>query len=315
MKKSGKPCLAAIGSFVVGVTVRLPRMPLAGESLVADLFDYGPGGKGTNLAFAASRLGAEVRLVVKIGTDDFAQLADRLFTSEGIDTSWVYRSNTEATGIGLVYLSAETGENMIGFFPGANMTLTSDEVTRAFTDLAGVDIVTAQLEVPDDSVVTAFELAKRFGIPTLLNPAPARRIPVDLLSLTGTITPNNNELFQLLGLEVPVAPTIEEIENAARILQSHGPRNVVVTMGSRGAFVLAGDNIPVVVPPIPVTPVDTVGAGDSFNAGLAVSLASRKPILESARFATICGGLATQKIGTVNAMPYAEEIDAYKSTH
>lgn len=306
-----KPRIAVIGSFVVGITVRLPRMPLPGESLIADLFDYGPGGKGTNLAFAAARLGADVKLVVKLGSDDFANVADRLFAQEGLDTSNVYRSADETTGVGLVYLSSESGENTIGFYPGANMTLSSEEVALALSDLEGFDIVTAQLEVPIDAVATAFELARRYGVPTLLNPAPALPIPEHVLSLTDTITPNSNEVFQLLGLDVPIAPSKQQIEDAARTIQSRGPRNVVVTMGAQGAFVLTDDGTTVEVPPIAVKPVDTVGAGDSFNAGLAFYLAQKKPLLESSRFATICGGIATRKLGTMNAMPYADDIACF----
>lgn len=304
------PHLAVIGSFVVGVTVRLPRTPLPGESLVADLFDIGPGGKGCNLAVAAARLGARVDVIAKIGTDRFAAYAEDLFRQEELDTKRLLRSTTEPTGVGLVYLDGRSGENTIGVYPGANLELTAAEVTEALRGLEDVSLVSAQLEVRDEVVLRAFSWGRSLRITTLLNPAPARTLPDDLLGLTDIITPNANELFQLLGEDVP--PLEDQVlENAARRLQARGPRSVVVTLGAKGALVLDEEGTITRVAARAVPVVDTVGAGDAFSAGLAVARAGGATLLDSVEYGSVCGALATRTVGVVDALPRRDEVEAF----
>lgn len=300
-----------IGSFVVGITVRLARLPLPGETLPADAFDLGPGGKGTNLAVGVARLGGAVELVAKTGDDEFGQMAQRLYEGEGISTGHLHRSAEEQTGVGLVYIDAGTGENTIGLHLGANLSLTAEEVTEFMEYCEPAPIVTAQLEVRDEVVEAAFAVASKRGIRTVLNPAPARSLPRSILAKTDVITPNRNELFQLLGVEVPPQASDGEIVRAAKELSALGPGAVVVTLGSRGALVLEDDIPPVWIDPPQVEPVDTVGAGDAFNAGLAWALSRGQNLSDAARIATVCGGLATRRLGVVDALPTLAEIENF----
>lgn len=301
--------LAVIGSFVVGITVRLPRMPLRGESLVADLLDIGPGGKGCNLAVAAARLGARVDVIMKIGTDHFARFAEDLFRQEHLDTQRVLRSTTEPTGAGLIYLDNRSGENTIGVYPGANTELTAAEVDAALHGLETASLVTAQLEVRDEVVERALRWGRTHGITTLLNPAPARVLSEELLRLVDVITPNANELFQLLGEDVPPLDTTV-LENAMRRLHARGPRAVVVTLGAEGAMILDEQGKTAHVAPRSVVAVDTVGAGDAFNAGLAVTLAGGNTLLESVEYGSACGALATRAVGVIGSLPRRDEVEA-----
>lgn len=303
-----------VGSFVVGATVHLPRAPLPGETLPADAFDLGPGGKGTNLAVSVRRLGGAVDLVVKVGEDQFAGIAEELLRGEGISTDYMIREPGGQTGVGLVYLDGRTGENTIGLYPGANMTLTGPEVVSRFTRAPAPRIMTAQLEVPVETVIPAFEAGRRRGAMTILNPAPARPVPPQLLAVTDILTPNRNELFQLLDLPVPEKPTPTEISSLARQLMSQGPGQLVVTLGDEGALVFDGDGDPERIPPYTVEPLDTVGAGDAFNGGLAFRLSQGASLPEAARFAAACGALATRRIGVIAALPRLSEVEALMST-
>lgn len=300
-----------VGSFVVGITVRLPRLPLPGETLPADAFDFGPGGKGTNLAVGVARLGGKVELIAKIGRDDFGPMAERLFVQEGIPTANVLCSETETTGVGLVYIDGRTGENTIGLHLGANLALTAAETVAALEQFRDASVMTAQLEVRDEVVEAAFSVAAERGVTRLLNPAPARELPRSILEKSDIITPNQNELFQLLHREVPAAPTDLEIEEAAVELARRGPSTVIVTLGGRGAYLLDAGQGELWLEPLEVEPVDTVGAGDAFNAGLAWGLATGRDVVTAAKIGTICGALATRRIGAVDALPTFSDMEGY----
>lgn len=304
---SGK--VVVVGSFVVGITVRLPRFPLPGETLPADAFDSGPGGKGTNVAVGVTRLGGEVDLIVKIGSDDFGLNAERLFVQEGIRIDHVFRSETESTGVGLVYIDGGNGENTIGLHLGANLALTEAEVVSALETSQDATVLTAQLEVRDEVVEAALDVAANKELIRLLNPAPARELSRKILQKTNVITPNRVELFQLLGMDVPAAPDDRAIAKAASELIQLGPSTVVVTLGSQGAYVLDAIHGEVWLEPLMTEPVDTVGAGDAFNAGLAWGLAAGKDVIAAARIGTVCGALATRKMGVINALPFLSDVE------
>lgn len=306
--------VVVVGSFVVGVTVRLPRAPLPGETLSGDLFDLGPGGKGINLAVSVHRLGADVDVVAKVGEDQFADIAEELLRKEGIATNHLIRERGEQTGVGLVYLDAKTGENTIGLYPGANRRLTGEDVVSRLACVPWPQILTGQLEVPWETVRAAFAYGRRIGARTMLNPAPARELPRELLAVTDILTPNRNEIFQSLGRPVPAKTSTAEIISAARELMSRGVRSIVVTLGSDGALVFDDSEEPELLPPYPVTPVDTVGAGDAFNGGLAFRLAHGSSLSEAARFGAACGALATRRVGVIDALPRVHEVARLMST-
>ena len=223
--------LVVVGSFVVGMTVRLPRMPYPGETLVADLFDLGVGGKGTNLAVAAARQGKKVAIIARVGDDDFAAMAYDLYVQEGIDSSGVVRTPGEKTAIGLVYLQPN-GENTIGFYRGANWRLTPADIEPHIARHQAARVLATQLEIPDDTVAAAVRLGRQQGLRVILNPAPARSLPPAILRDVDILTPNEGEARVLAGL--PVNDKATAIVEVARTLLAQGPRTVIVTLGGRG---------------------------------------------------------------------------------
>ena len=298
--------IAVVGSFVVGLTVRLPRMPAPGETLVGDLFDLGPGGKGTNLAIAAARQGKRVLIVARIGTDVFGEMALDLYRREGIDHTHVVRTSAEPTAVGLVYLQPN-GENTIGLYRGANWLLSSADVEAATLALAGARLLATQLEIPDDAVRAAVETGRRLGLIVQLNPAPARPLPADILASVDVLTPNVGEARLLLGLQ-PDDETVGLDEIGQRLLD-RGPQCVIITMGSHGCLLFQRGEAPVTLPALPVNAVDTVGAGDAFNGGLAVALTEGKPLVEAARWATVTAALSTTGLGAIPPLPARAAVE------
>lgn len=294
-----------VGSFVVGMTVRLPRMPYPGESLVADLFDMSVGGKGTNLAVAAARLGKAVAIVARVGEDDFAEMAFQLYAREGIDAVGVMRTPGEKTAVGLVYLQAN-GENTIGFYRGANWQLSPADVLPHLQRCAEACVVAAQLEVPDATVAAALRAARQAGQRTILNPAPARPLSPDILAAADVLTPNEGEARVLAGLAA-TDDTVGMAAVAERLL-GLGPRAVIVTLGANGCLLAEPGCAPLHLPAYPVNTVDTVGAGDAFNGALAAALAEGLPLPDAARLANVAAALSTTAIGTVEGLPTHEEV-------
>ncbi len=299
------PEIIVVGSFVVGVTVRLPRMPYPGESLVGDLLDVGPGGKGTNLAVAAARQGAHVGLIAKVGDDMFANMAYELYAREGIEHSLVTRTAAEPTAMGLVYLQ-QSGENTIGVYRGANWLLRPEDVAAARSMAGGARVLTVQLEVPDETVAAALELGRQCSLATLLNPAPARPLDNRLIGMANILTPNAGEARILVGLR-PDDDSIGLADIGQQLLE-RGPGVVIITMGAQGCLVLQHATEPAHIPAYPVQPVDTVGAGDAFNGGLAVALARGYPLLEAARWANATAALSTTRIGAISALPDYQQV-------
>lgn len=297
--------IVVIGSFVVGITTRLPRFPFPGESLVADLFDLGPGGKGSNFAVAVARQNLRVSPAVKVGNDMFADLLTDLYMREGIDRRFVHRSGGEKTAVGLVYLT-EDGENTIGLYPGANMSLTPEEALEAVEGNPNARVLMTQLESPDETIRACVARARALGMTVILNPAPARKIDPINLKAVDILTPNRGEAMALCGWS-PGDAAVDIDELGERLLETGIP-TVVITLGRDGARVFRANASPASVPAYPVTPVDSVGAGDAFNGGLAAGLAEGDSIESSLRRAAVTGALATTGVGAVAALPSREEV-------
>ncbi len=298
--------ILVVGGFVVGITVRLPRMPHPGETLVADLFDLGSGGKGTNLAVTAARQGASVAMVAKVGDDAFAGIAFELYVREGIDHRGVTRTADEPTAVGLVYLQP-SGENTIGVYRGANWRLTPADVETAMLSSTGAKLLATELEIPDAAVRAAVGTGRRLGLTVLLNPAPARPVPDDLLGAVDVLTPNAGEARILVGLP-PDDDSIGMVDVGRRLLE-RGAAAVVITMGARGCLVLRPGAEPSAIPPYPVEAVDTVGAGDAFNGGLAVALMEGYPLETAARWATVTAALSTTRVGASAGVPRRSDVE------
>jgi ribokinase len=305
-----RPVITVVGSFAVGLTLRAPRFPVAGETLIGSDFDLGPGGKGSNQAVAAARLGAESHLVAVIGTDTFGQVALDLYLRELVDAAHVRRTPERNTGVGFIILNA-AGENQIVLDMGANHLLAPDDVEQAEDLIARSDAVLSVLEIDPATAARAMTLARRHHVITVLNPAPAQWLDDDLLAAVDVLTPNESELRILSGL-APDDPT-GTLELAHR-LQQRGARQLVVTRGRQGALVVTADGATHEVPGVPVGVVDTTGAGDAFTGALAVALAEKQPLLEAVRFATVAGALACTRLGVIPALPSRAEVEALKKT-
>ena len=289
-----RPVITVVGSFAVGMTLRTHRMPVFGETLVGSDFDMGPGGKGSNQAVGVARLGAEAHFAGIIGDDKLGEIAVDLYALEQVGTNYLQRTTEMATGVGFIILNNE-GENGIILDMGANELMDSAFVDQVEAQIARSDVVMSVLEIPVAAAARAMELGARHNVPTILNPAPATALDADVLRNVDYLTPNETELRILLGL-APDDPA--DTVDLARQLHAQGVGNLVVTMGERGALILTGDGMDM-VEGVQVEVVDTTGAGDAFNAGLAVALAEGNGLAAAVAFANRCGALACQALGVI----------------
>lgn len=305
-----RPRITVVGSFAVGLTMRAPRFPVKGETLIGSDFDMGPGGKGSNQAVGAARLGAESHFVGLIGEDLFGEMAVQLYAAEGVHTEHLRRTKKRNTGVGFITLNA-AGDNHIVLDMGANELLTPTDVDAAAAVIAHSDVVLAVLEIPPVTAARAMEVAQRHGRLAILNPAPAVPVEPALLAHVDVLTPNESELRILLGL-APDDPT-DTLELAGRLRQM-GVRNIVVTRGSQGALVIHADGTTEQIPGVAVEVVDTTGAGDAFTSALAVALAGGQPLSAAVRYATYAGALACTKLGVIPALATKQAIDAFMAS-
>lgn len=301
------PKITVIGSFVVGLTIRVARMPILGESLFGDEFDMGPGGKGSNQAIAAARLGAEVSLLACIGDDLFAGLAHNIFQQECIRTEHIHQIPNVNTAVGFVQL-VPSGENWIVGHLGANLHMQPHHVDAAEDLIAKSNIVLSQFETSAAVVLRALELGRKHNITTVWNPAPAQPVTPAFIELADVLTPNETELRILLGLS-PTDPT-PDVELAQRLLDL-GARQLVVTQGAKGALIATKDNI-IDIPAVGnINAIDVTGAGDSFNAALAVGLAEGLDLHQAVIQARYAGAYAVQYLGVINGLPTRTELSEF----
>ncbi|MDQ7828435.1 MAG: ribokinase [Armatimonadota bacterium] len=296
------PQLVVIGSLNMDLTVRVPRLPGRGETVVGSDFFTAHGGKGANQAVAAARLGARVRLVGRVGRDAFGAELQQALAAEGIDAAAV-RHSDRPTGVALIVVE-EGGQNLIAVAPGANGDVRPEDVEAL--DLPDGVWVGAVLEVPDGATVAAFRRARAVGGRTLLNAAPSRPFAGELWRLTDVLVVNEGEAGTLAGR--PVGDAAEALE-AARVLRERGPRTVAVTLGRQGA-VLLGEREAWHVPAVPVDAVDATGAGDAWVAALTVGLAEGRSLVEAGVLASAAGALAASRPGAQPSLPARAEVEA-----
>ncbi len=302
-----RPEISVVGSYVVGLTIRADRFPVAGETLIGRDFDLGPGGKGSNQAVGATRLGARCHLLVRVGRDDFARTALSLYAQEGLMVDHVLQTEAANTGVAVITLNA-AGENHIILDVGANALLTPADVDTMADAIAKSAVVMSVLEIPPETAARAMALGREKGALTILNPAPAVPLPESIFPQIDVLTPNETELRILLGM-APDAPG--ETLAMARVLQDKGVGNLVVTQGSKGALIVPHDGEPVQVPGVAVDVVDTTGAGDAFNAALATALAEGQSLADAADFAVRAGALCCTRLGVIPALPTRDQVTAF----
>ena len=283
--------------------MRVDRLPCPGETVLAKGYRVGFGGKGSNQAVACARLGANVCFVAKIGRDDFGHMALGLYREEGIDVASVMQIPETPTGVGFIIVD-EKGNNCITIDPGANELLTAAEVSKCLDTLTSEAVVLTQLEIPVVAAGAALARGREKGALTILNPAPVRILPQSVLQLVDVLTPNQAEAKVLTGRSPDQAI---ELETVARELISSGVKQVVMTLGEKGALIVTATSS-LHIPAIRVLAADTTGAGDSFNAGLALALASGSNLEAAVQFAVVTGGLAVTREGVIPSLPRHDEV-------
>lgn len=301
-----KPKVTVVGSYNTDLVVRSPRMPEKGETILGGPFFSGPGGTGANQAVAAARLGAEVTMVLKLGNDQFGDLAVKNLQEEKISLDYVFRTDESHTGVAFIIVD-DTGENLIVVASGTNSLLTPADIDQAHRALVDADIVLFQLESPIETVQYAVKLAYEAGVTILLNPAPGRVLDSGILSMIDILTPNQTEAEIITGLSIS---TPEQEKAAADVLLTHGVKAAVLTLGAEGAL-LATRKGKRVIPGYEVHVVDTTGAGDAFNGALAVAVAEGRSLEDAVTFANATAALQVTRVGTAPAMPTRNEVENF----
>lgn len=300
------PVIFVVGSFVTGVTIRVLRQPVIGETLMGNDFNLGPGGKGFNQAIAASRAGAIVNVILCTGKDIFAEMAEKTLEKEGISTKLLFKMEHTNTGCGLVTL-LQSGENSIIIDIGANEKLNPEMISQATEHIAKSKVVMAQLEVPDEAIEKAFFLGKKYGCITILNPAPARLLLPSILKNTDILTPNETEAKILLGFAPDSDIPLMQISQGLLAL---GIKIIIMTRGKHGAVIITKKEI-IEIPAPTIIPFDSTGAGDCFNGNLACALAKGIPLKDAVKRAVYAGAFCTQYLGVIDGLPHAGELDTY----
>ncbi len=282
-------------------------MPKWGETILGESFKMGPGGKGSNQAVAAARLDAEVRLITKLGRDAFGAMARKFYEEQGMSLDHVLEDAEESSGTATILVDHATSENTIVVVPGACGKLTVAEVEAARDEITSADIFLTQLELPIPPTIRGIEIAHEAGVPVILNPAPALPVPAEILAKVDYLTPNETEALGLIGSDTSIDP--QDLDTLADRLLQTGAKNVVLTLGEKGAFV-KNASLREFVPAFSIGKVvETTGAGDAFAGGFAVALAEGKSIVEATRYGCAVAGISVTRAGTAPSMPHRDEVD------
>jgi ribokinase len=298
------PRITVVGSYATGLTMKVKRLPSTGETLLGTGYRVDCGGKGSNQAVGSARLGAKVNFVARIGKDAFGEMALSLYRDEGIDVVYVKQTVGSPTGVGFIMVEAASGNNCIVIDPGANELLTADDISGCSAAFESASAVLTQLEIPVAAAEAALRLGRAGKAITILNPAPVRPLPPSILQLVDVLTPNQVEAKVLSGRS---PDAVIEPEKLARELIRGGVRQVVMTLGERGALIVTPSSS-THIPAVPMSAIDTTGAGDAFNAGLATALASGASLEAAVQFAVVTGGLAVTKEGVIPSLPSRDEV-------
>ena len=297
--------IVVVGSSNMDFVLRVPRLPVPGETLSGTDFQSLPGGKGANQAVAAARLGASVSLIGCVGDDPFGTELCARMSSDGIDISCVHRLPGVATGVACICVDAQ-GRNSIVLVPGANAALTPDHVRSAETLIADAAVLVCQLEVPLETVAAAVDIAARNRVLVVLNPAPAQHIDRAVLAKIDFLVPNESEASLLAGSDVA---DLASAQRAAAKLLDQGPRHVVTTLGARGVW-LTGATGEFHAPAPRVDAVDTTAAGDTFIGGFSAALAAGDDLHGAVTLGQRAAALSVTRFGAQTSIPYRHELDA-----
>lgn len=292
------------GSLNVDITGYAPHLPVAGETTKGRTLSFSPGGKGNNQMTAAHRAGAEVKIIGCRGDDVLGAILKKHYADEGMSEEYVTVDTKAETASALIEIDDTDGQNRIMVIPGANGQVGRESVYAAEKDFSDCDGVLAQLETTVEAVLAAKELAKKYSKPFILNPAPYVDLPPSLFDGIDYVTPNETETEQFTGIRVE---TVSDCKRAAEKFLEMGVKNVIITLGVRGVYFTDGKK-ELTLPALKVKAVETTGAGDAFNGGLATAISEGMPIETALRFATCTSAISVTRYGSSGSMPRRHEI-------
>lgn len=299
--------ILVIGSLNMDLIVRTPRIPAPGETILGHTFSTAPGGKGANQAVAAAKLGAPVKMIGRLGADEFGKTLRSQLNAVGVDAQFIAEDTQAATGVALISVD-DGGQNSIIVVPGANANVAKSDVDAARDAIRDARVVVAQLEIPLDTVGYAMRVAHNAGALTILNPAPAQPLARDILQDVDVLVPNETEASQLTGMAVT---DFDSASLAAKGLRDMGAHRVIITLGDKGALWLDENAEPQLIPPYLVQPIDTTAAGDAFVGALAAALGRSQDWQTSLRMASAAGALAATKLGAQPSLPTRAELEDF----
>lgn len=294
-----------IGSSNTDFSLKVRSLPKPGETVIGNSLSVQGGGKGANQAVACARLGTTVKFCCKVGADNNGKAALDSYKIEGIEDTYFLIDKSESSGIALIMVDANA-ENMIAVAPGANNSILPHDI-QAIESFSHFDVVLTQLEIPLETVETVCCRARKEGSMMILNPAPARILPAELLEKIDIITPNETEAEILTGVKIT---NENDALTAAGILCGKGVKNVVITLGKKGAFISDGQSSSL-VPAFKVDAVDTTAAGDVFNGALCTAMSEGKDLHSAVHFASAAAALAVTRRGAQDSAPTSAEVDRF----
>ena len=296
--------ISVLGIFVADISFSGPKIPAIGETILGNKYNVGPGGKGCNQAVAIARLGAKVNFISKIGKDSYGELALNTLTKNKINTESVIQDENLQTGVAGILVDKNSGKNAINVIVGAPSTLKVAEIDKHIDIIKNSKIFLTQLEVPKDVTLHCLKIAKENGCLTILNPAPASEITKEFYNNIDYFTPNETEAEFYTGIKIT---NEKEAKQAADKLINLGIKKIIITLGEKGLFYSDGKE-EIYLQATPVKAIDTTGAGDAFNGGLAFGLSKEKPIKECLELANKVAGISTTKLGAGDAMPFIKDL-------
>jgi ribokinase len=296
--------ISVLGIFVADISFSGPKIPSIGETILGNEYNIGPGGKGCNQAVAIARLGGKVNFISKIGIDNYGKLALDTLKKNNIETQNIIQDKSLQTGVAGILVEKNSGKNAINVIVVAPSTLKISDLDNQIKVIKNSKIFLTQLEVPKNVTLHCLKVAKDNGCITILNPAPASKISKEFFNNIDYFTPNETEAEFYTGVKIT---NEEEARQAAEKLINLGVKKVIITLGEKGLFYSDG-NEEIYLKANSVKAIDTTGAGDAFNGGLAFGLSTKKPIKECLEFANKVAGISTTKHGAGDAMPFIKDI-------
>lgn len=309
-----RPKLLVVGSFVMDQIVRTSVFPREGETVLGNSFHMAPGGKGANQAVQAARLGAEVTMVGKLGSDQNAKIMREACEDAGVIVDNLLYDSKELTGCSIIVVEENPNKpavNRIIVVSGSNMTITPDEVAFLKDTIHEYDLVLLQLEIPMDVNAAVCKWAEEANVPVMLNPAPSAKIPKSILSRLTFISPNETEAENLIGIKIDESST-EQLEFSLKSISEElltlGPQNVLITLGSKGAYITDGTDTHYSPCVENVQAVDPTAAGDSFVAAFSCAVCLGMNHEDAIIFANHVAAITVSRMGAMPSLPHLEEV-------